>query len=103
MDFEIVTCPLSLATLDSIPVPTKGDWGLINGTAWRCIFEPISALGPSLCSRKGISEVETLTSCIGETSIYLMFSGISIDTLSPNLVSISLLINWPNASIGELA
>ena len=39
------------------------------GTAWRCMFEPISARLASSFSRNGISEAATETSCLGLTSI----------------------------------
>ena len=39
------------------------------GTAWRCMFEPISARLASSCSRNGISEAATDTICFGETSM----------------------------------
>ena len=40
-----------------------------SGTACRCMFAPMSARFASLCSRNGISAVETDTICAGETSI----------------------------------
>ena len=39
----------------SMPVPTSGASGSSSGTAWRCMFEPISARLASSCSRNGIS------------------------------------------------
>ena len=63
------TWPLSTATRFSMPVPTNGASGLSNGTACLCMFDPSSARPASSCSRNGISAVETLTSCIGETSM----------------------------------
>ena len=47
--------PESSATLASMPVPTKGASACSSGTAWRCMFEPISARFASSCSRNGIS------------------------------------------------
>ena len=63
------TSPESTAARYSRPVPTSGDWRTSSGTAWRCMFAPISARFASLCSRNGISAVETETICAGETSI----------------------------------
>jgi hypothetical protein len=40
-----------------------------SGTAWRCMFEPISARFASSFSRNGTSEAATETSCFGETSM----------------------------------
>ena len=36
-----------------------------SGTAWRCMFEPISARLASSCSRNGIRPAETPTICFG--------------------------------------
>ena len=49
----------------SIPVPTNGARARSSGTAWRCMFEPISARLASSFSRNGISEAATDTSCLG--------------------------------------
>ena len=56
------------ATAFSMPVPTTGTSGMRSGTAWRCMFEPISARLASSCSRNGISAAETPMICFGETS-----------------------------------
>lgn len=40
------------AISDSIPVATSGASDLISGTAWRCMFEPISARLASLFSKR---------------------------------------------------
>ncbi|MDR3150436.1 MAG: hypothetical protein LBU14_02190 [Candidatus Peribacteria bacterium] len=56
-------------TILSIQVQTIGASGLTRGTACLIIFEPISALVASSCSKNGISEVSTDTICFGETSI----------------------------------
>ena len=61
--------PESRATVSSMPVPTNGASALTSGTAWRCMFEPISARLASSFSRNGISEAATETSCLGLTSI----------------------------------
>ncbi len=52
-----------------MPVPMSGASGLSRGTAWRCMFEPISARLASSCSRNGISAVATDQIWVGETSI----------------------------------
>ena len=46
------------ATDFSKPVPTIGACGNNKGTACRIIFEPISALFASSCSKKGINDAE---------------------------------------------
>ena len=63
------TAPESRATTCSIPVPTSGDSGCRSGTAWRCMFEPMSARFASSFSRNGISDAATETSCFGDTSM----------------------------------
>gem|GEM_PF-3643715 len=56
-------------TILSIPVHTIGACGLTNGTACLIMFEPISALVASSCSKNGKSEVSIDIVCFGETSI----------------------------------
>ena len=56
------------ATAFSMPVPTIGTSGIRSGTAWRCMFEPISARFASSCSRNGMSAADTPMICFGETS-----------------------------------
>ena len=63
------TSPVSTAARVSMPVPTSGDSVLSSGTAWRCMFEPISARLASSCSRKGMSAVATDQIWFGDTSI----------------------------------
>ncbi len=53
----------------SMPVPTNGDRAWSSGTAWRCMFDPISARFASSFSRNGMSEAATDTSCFGDTSM----------------------------------
>ena len=53
----------------SMPVPTNGARARSSGTAWRCMFDPISARFASSFSRNGMSEAATETSCFGETSM----------------------------------
>src|ERR1019366_4309544 len=62
------TSPVSSAARSSIPVPTSGASVVSSGTAWRCMFEPISARLASSCSRNGIIAVATDQICSGETS-----------------------------------
>ncbi len=63
------TWPESAATRLSMPVPTMGASGFIRGTACLCMLEPIKARFASSCSKKGMRAVETLTICIGDTSM----------------------------------
>ena len=51
------------------PVPTSGASAWSSGTAWRCMFEPISARLASSFSRNGMSAAATETTCFGETSM----------------------------------
>ena len=46
--------PEFMATAFSRPVATIGGSATSSGTAWRCMFEPISARLASSCSRNGI-------------------------------------------------
>ena len=66
--FAITVIPESLAALYSIPVPTIGDSTVSNGTAWRCMFDPIKERLTSSCSKKGIIAAATETNCFGDTS-----------------------------------
>ena len=59
-----------MATAVSSPVATSGGSVTSSGTAWRCMFEPISARLASSCSRNGIRPAETPTICLGEMSMY---------------------------------
>ena len=49
-----------------MPVATNGDSGVNNGTAWRCMFDPINARFASSCSRNGIMLAATETNCFGD-------------------------------------
>src|SRR5215218_5800855 len=69
------TSPVSIAARRSMPVPISGASVLRRGTAWRCMFEPISARLASSCSRNGISAVATDQIWSGETSIRSTSSG----------------------------
>jgi len=59
----------SIATLVSIPVPTKGASAFNNGTACRIMFDPINARFASSCSRKGIKEAAIEAIWLGAISI----------------------------------
>ena len=63
-----MAAPESRATTASMPVPTSGALVRTSGTAWRCMFEPISARLASSFSRNGMSAAATETSCFGDTS-----------------------------------
>ena len=78
----MIVTPLSRATVSSMPVPTSGASARISGTAWRCMFEPISARLASSFSRNGISAAATETSCFGETSIRSICSGRQHDEIA---------------------
>ena len=66
--------PLSRASWPSRPVPTIGAMVRTSGTAWRCMFAPMSARFASSCSRNGIIAAATLTSWNGEMSISVIWS-----------------------------
>ena len=70
---------MSSAARRSMPVPTTGASVFRSGTAWRCMFEPMSARLASSCSRNGIIAVATDQICSGETS---MRSTSSADTVT---------------------
>ena len=80
----MIVAPESRATAPSMPVPTSGASARISGTAWRCMFEPISARLASSFSRNGISAAATETSCFGETSMI-------VDVLGPGHHEIAVL------------
>jgi hypothetical protein len=67
--------PESMATARSMPVPTSGVSDRKVGTAWRCMFEPMSTRFASSCSRNGINEAATETICLGLTSMKSILSG----------------------------
>ena len=67
------------------------------------MFEPMRARFASSCSKNGISAVDTLTSCIGDTSMKPIFSGGSTDTPSPIRVSTLSPTNCPASSSGAVA
>ena len=71
---QSTTAPESRAVTRSMPVPTYGASARSSGTAWRCMFEPISARLASSFSRNGIRLAATETSCFGLTSMYSISS-----------------------------
>jgi len=81
--FATTVTPESRATTASMPVPISGACVRINGTAWRCMFEPIRARFASSFSRNGINEAATDTNWFGDTSIMSTASGVRI-TNSPD-------------------
>ncbi len=98
-----MAAPLSRATTASIPVPTKGASDCRSGTAWRCMFDPISARFASSFSRNGISEAATETSCFGDTSIRSIASaGFSMNS-PPLRDEIRSSVKCPSASCAALA
>ena len=68
-DSALISTLESDATCFSKPVPTIGDWGNNNGTAWRIIFDPINARLASSCSKKGIKDAEMDAIWFGATSV----------------------------------
>ena len=66
----------------SMPVPTSGARARSSGTAWRCMFDPISARFASSFSRNGTSEAATETSCFGETSMKSTLSRVGEDEVA---------------------
>ena len=71
---------MSTAARPSMPVPISGDSVFSSGTAWRIMFEPMSARLASSCSRNGISEVPTDQIWSGETSISSTSLGATSDS-----------------------
>ena len=81
-----------------MPVPISGASGFSSGTAWACMFEPISARLASSCSRNGISAVVTDQIWVGETSIsvdvlrrhehVLALAGAALDLRAPQLAGL---------------
>ena len=61
--FATTQTPESPATIVSKPVPTRGFSGFKTGTACLIMFDPIRALLASSCSRKGIKDAATETTC----------------------------------------
>ena len=53
----------------SMPVPTIGASHVTSGTAWRIMFDPISARLASSCSKKGIRLAAIEAIWFGATSI----------------------------------
>ena len=98
-----INIPESFAALYSIPVPTIGASGIINGTAWRCMFAPISARFASSCSKNGIMAAPIETNCFGETSIPVTIS-LSTSIISFLYLTLTLLFtNVPSSFNGSSA
>ncbi len=95
--------PESLATTPSMPVPTRGASFISSGTAWRCMFDPISARLASSFSKNGISEAETLTSWFGEMSMSSISSRLTIMNSPATREVTSGLMNWLLSFTGALA
>ena len=64
----VTITPESRATRLSMPVATYGASVFTNGTACRCMLDPMRARLASSCSRNGIKEVEIETSWRGDIS-----------------------------------
>ena len=95
--------PESRATTLSIPVPTRGFSVRRVGTAWRCMFDPMSARFASSCSRNGMSAAATETICLGDTSMYSTRSGgVRVNSLRCRQVTRSSM-NRPSSSSDALA
>ena len=99
----ISVTPESRATTFSMPVPTSGASVRRSGTAWRCMFEPMSARLASSFSRKGMSEAATETSWFGETSMNSTRSGVTIVNSPPIRAETRSAVKCPRASSGALA
>ena len=78
----MTTAPESRAVTRSMPVPTYGASARSSGTAWRCMFDPISARLASSFSRNGIRLAATETSCLGLTSMYSISSAMLQDEVA---------------------
>ena len=81
----------------SIPVPTIGDSLRSSGTAWRIMFEPISARLASSCSRKGMRDAAIDAICMGATSISSIWSGAEIGKSASWRALILLRTNEPSS------
>ena len=95
--------PESRATMPSMPVPTSGERVRISGTAWRCMFEPMSARFASSFSRNGISEAATDTSWFGDTSIRVTSSALAMTKSPLWRQRMRSSVNLPFLSIGVFA
>ena len=94
LDFATTVVPESFAALYSIPVPTIGASGINNGTAWRCMFDPINERLASSCSKKGIIAAATDTNCFGDTSTK---STLSLSTTVISSLNLTLILSWTNS------
>ena len=97
--FAFTAIHASRAITLSIPVPTIGASFVKSGTAWRCIFEPISARLASSCSKKGIKDAVTPT-IIPEHKSIKFISSLLASMVSPScLASINSSLIIPLLSI----
>ena len=96
--FATTVTPESRATTNSMPVPTSGASVRTSGTAWRIMFEPMSARFASSFSRKGISDAATETSWFGDTSIMSTSSGEASRTRPAPSAMIESITNLPSSS-----
>jgi hypothetical protein len=101
--FATTAAPESLATTDSIPVPTNGGSVRRSGTACRCMLDPMSARLASSCSRNGTREAATETSWFGETSIRVTSAERTIANSPPWRAMTTSWTNLPFASVAALA
>ena len=99
----ITQTPESRATLRSMPVPTNGFSAFSVGTAWRCMFDPMSARFASSCSKNGINDAATDTTCLGDTSMKSTFSAAVLVNSLRLRTSTSSVVKRPLLSTGALA
>ena len=100
---QSTTAPESRAVTYSMPVPTYGASARSSGTAWRCMFDPISARLASSFSRNGIRLAATETSCFGLTSMNSISSRCFSTKLPACRALQSSLTMWPLSSISTFA
>ena len=100
---QMTTAPESRAVTRSMPVPTYGVSARSSGTAWRCMFDPISARLASSFSRNGIRLAATETSCLGLTSMYSISSTCFSTKLPAWRAFTSSAVIWPFSSSATLA
>jgi len=99
----VITYPEPSQTILSIQVQTTGACGLKRGTACLIMFDPISALVASSCSKKGSREVSTDITCFGETSICVTCLTCEIVGTFHALADILVVVKFPNSSKSEFA
>ena len=82
----LIASHASRATVLSMPVPTIGADERSNGTAWRCMFDPIRARFASSCSKNGISDAATPAIMPEQRSISLTSSRLA-SIISPSCLA----------------